>query len=615
MKKNNLFDNILDKLEEGIIYVNKFNKIELINQKSKDILGITLKNNGQSHPEGHIEPGDIVILADNMLGEDDGKLSPKDLLLININNKDIKKEDIIIAIGVYKNSEIKPIYKYWRKSEISLKHEIKTEFLNFNIKTYIDVVNKKMNISVNGELYEMSYIYAIGHMVLIDGKTGAIKFYQDKGYTLRKENICNILHGTKYFAKNPYTEEINVTGKDFNEIIEYGELSKELSNIFNNKKSSIKNQYFEINKRPILCSFDIILINNQIDGVLLKIHDISELEKTLRNRNNMLNNIVQIEENIRKKTTNSKAEQITAIAGNSQQISEVKYLAYKASKIKSTVLITGESGTGKSLLAKEIHKLYNTKSPFIHVNCTAIPQNLFESELFGYEKGSFTGALSVGKIGYFELANGGTIFLDEIGELPNEIQVKLLHVLQEKCFYKIGSNKPIKVNVRIITATNKDLEEEIKKGNFRQDLFYRINVFPIFIPPLRERKRDIYVLINNILNNLAIEHNSTSKQLSGEALNKLLDHDWPGNVRELENVLERAFTICETNIIHSEHMNVGQKRCKLLLKDIIADAEKNAIIETLDACNYNKKITMRKLGISKSTFYEKLNKYKIDVSF
>lgn len=613
MDKANLLYSILDKLEEGIIYVNKDNKIELINQKSKDILGITLKNKEQSHTSGCIEPGDIVILADNMIGGDDGSLRPKDLSLININNKDIKKEDIIIAIGVYKNNQVEPIYKYWRKSEISLKHQINTEFLNFKITACIDVINKKISISVNDEVYEMSYMYTIGYMVLIDGKTGKIKFYQDKGYTLRKENLYNILYGTKYAAKDTSSEELNVIGRDFNDVIEYGEISKELSNIFNNKKSLLQNQYYEINKRPILCNFDIIETGNHIDGVVLKIRDVSKLESTLRNRNDILNSMVQIEENIRKKTTNSKAEEIKAIAGNSTQITEVKYLAYKASKIKSTVLITGESGTGKSLIAKEIHRLSNPKSPLIHVNCTAIPPNLFESELFGYEKGSFTGARSEGKVGYFELADGGTLFLDEIGELPNEIQVKLLHALQEKCFYKIGSSKPINVNVRIIAATNKNLEEEINKGNFRQDLFYRINVFPIFIPALRERKRDIYVLINNILNKLASEHNLTPKQLSGEALNKLLDYNWPGNVRELENVLERAFTICETNIIHSEHINVIRKKEKLL-KDIVAEAEKKAILETLDACNYNKKITMRKLGISKSAFYEKLNKYEINVN-
>lgn len=611
MDRLGLVYNIIDKLEEGIIYVDKHKNIEIVNQKAKEILGITLNNMKHTHQQGTIQTGDIVIIVDNMLGSDDGGLFPKDLAVLNVNDEDIKKDDMIIAIGVFKNNEIQAVYKYWRKSEIALKHEITTKFMNFDIKASIDVLEKKMSICIDNEFYDMNYMYSVGHMAIIDGKKGDIKFFQAKGYTLRKETIKDILKGKSFSAKCEADNEVDVIGKKFNEIIEHSKISMELAGVFDGGKTFIQKDFYEMNKRPVLCNFDIIY-EDGLEGVLLKITDVSELEKTLRDRNEVLNNIVKIEECIRRKTVDDSAQKATGILGNSTKISEVKYLVYKASKIRPTVLIMGESGTGKTLVAKEIHRLGDPNKPFIHVNCTAIPPNLFESELFGYEKGSFTGARNEGKVGYFELADGGTLFLDEIGELPNEIQVKLLHVLQEKCFYKIGSTRPIHVDVRVIAATNKNLEEEIKNGKFRQDLYYRINVFPVMIPPLRDRKKDIYVLINSILDRLAVEYNMQLKQLSGETFNKLLDYEWPGNVRELENVLERAVSICETNIIHSEHINISKNKENRLLRDVVANAERNAILDALELSNYNKKDAMNRLGISKSAFYEKLNRYNIE---
>jgi len=205
-------------------------------------------------------------------------------------------------------------------------------------------------------------------------------------------------------------------------------------------------------------------------------------------------------------------------------------ISFKSSNTKFNVIITGESGTGKSLIARLIHEKNNKHSPFVEVNCNAIAPTLFESELFGYVGGAFTGALSSGRSGFFENANGGTIFLDEIGDLPLEIQVKLLHVLQNKIIYRVGSSKPIPIDVRVIAATNKKLEEEVLNGTFRQDLYYRINVFPIHMPPLREHKSDLYTLINRILNKICTRYDIELKQFSGEALDKLIRYDWPGNV-------------------------------------------------------------------------------------
>lgn len=291
---------------------------------------------------------------------------------------------------------------------------------------------------------------------------------------------------------------------------------------------------------------------------------------------------------------------------------EIKRLAYKASQTNFNVIITGESGTGKSHLAREIHKMGKKDAPFVEVNCNAIAPSLFESELFGYVAGAFTGAAAGGKAGFFEEANGGTIFLDEIGEIPLSIQAKLLHVLQNKRIYRVGSSKPIDVDVRVITATNRNLEEEVHKGNFRQDLYYRINVFPICIPPLRQRKGDLYILINSVLDDICKRYHMKHMLLSEEALQKMLNYSWPGNVRELENVMERAVTICDSPLIYSEHILIeAETKRRMTLKEQLEREECRIITETLANKRYKRRETMEELGLSKSVFYEKLKKYQL----
>ena len=324
-----------------------------------------------------------------------------------------------------------------------------------------------------------------------------------------------------------------------------------------------------------------------------------------------------MEERQKKKSHNEDKNREFEIAGlndfigRNPSMAEVKRLAYKASQTMFNVIITGESGTGKSRLAKNIHNMGNPGAPFVEVNCNAIAPSLFESELFGYAPGAFTGAATGGKAGFFEEANGGTIFLDEIGEIPPDIQVKLLHVLQNKRIYRVGSSKPIDVNVRVITATNRNLEEEVRQGRFRQDLYYRINVFPICIPPLRQRKDDLYVLINSILSDICVRYDMKPMLLSEEALNKMMRYSWPGNVRELENVTERAITICDSPVIYSEHILIhdDEEEGKTLKEQLLKE-EKRIIAEALTRNKGSRQKAMEELGLSKTVFYEKLKKIK-----
>ena len=605
-----LLQSITDEMDEGLICINNEKNILLCNQKAKEIIGLVI-DKINSHPSAQVEVGDIVIIADNSLGNDDGELLPEELGLININDSNIKNGFIIIGVGVYKNPEINAVYKYMRNPLLAKELILETNYLGFTISISIDTVDKIISIKVNDTVQNMSYLEAIGHMVILDGKTGQIKFFQARGYTIRKESIGDILRGQPFLGKGGDLKARNVIGSKIDDIFEYNELIKKINAVITGEEAYAIDSLYEINKRLTLCSIWPVMDQDSIMGVLLKIKDASELGRLLDDRNQIIEKV----ENAYLKfaLTNSTIPEncFTDFVGSSYVMQKTKYLAYKASKMKFNVIITGESGTGKSKLAFEIHNLYKKGSPFVTVNCSSIPSNLFESELFGYVGGAFTGALPGGKSGYFEMANGGTIFLDEIGEIPVEIQVKLLQVLQTKRFYKVGSSKPIDIDVRIIAATNKDLALAVENKSFRQDLYYRINVFPIEIPPLRERKTDIYLLINHIMKNISDQYNSPIKQLSGKALTEMLNYSWPGNVRELENVLERAVALCDSNIIFKEYISIVSENIHGTLKGIMQETEKKILTEAIRQFSGDRNQAIRSLGISKSAFYEKLCKYRI----
>lgn len=300
----------------------------------------------------------------------------------------------------------------------------------------------------------------------------------------------------------------------------------------------------------------------------------------------------------------------------------LKKIGKRAAETNSTVLITGESGTGKELFAHAIHRAsYRRAEPFIAINCAAIPRDLLESELFGYDRGAFTGARREGKPGKFEQALGGTIFLDEIGDMPLEMQAKILRVLESKEFERIGSNKKIAFDARVIAATNENLEEAVTKGKFREDLYYRLNVVSIDIPPLRERKEDIEPLANHILKYLLQEMKLGEKEITKETMKILKKYNWPGNVRELRNVLERAVNLSTGKLILPEHLPerllngsihiAGSVEDIPLLRDVVAEAEIEAIRKALILSNGNKSLAAERLGIHRTALYKKIDKYKI----
>ncbi|RKY13479.1 MAG: sigma-54-dependent Fis family transcriptional regulator [Planctomycetota bacterium] len=306
------------------------------------------------------------------------------------------------------------------------------------------------------------------------------------------------------------------------------------------------------------------------------------------------------------------------MVGTSGAMLEVYRLIEQVANSNATVLIRGESGTGKDLIAHAVH--YNSlraKKPFVKINCTALPESLLESELFGHEKGAFTGATDR-KLGRFEMAHGGTIFLDEIGDFSLNLQVKILRVIQFKEFERVGGYETIKSNVRIIVATHKNLEEEIRNGLFREDLYYRINVFPIYTPPLRDRKNDVMLLADSFLEKYAKENHKEINRISTPAIEMLTSYHWPGNVRELENCMERAVLLCDEGVIRSDHLPPSLQMVKknkmsnaLSLPEKIEYLEREMIVDALKNTQGCQRHAAKELGLTERMLGYKVKKYSI----
>lgn len=348
------------------------------------------------------------------------------------------------------------------------------------------------------------------------------------------------------------------------------------------------------------------VISGLIAQTVIRIQAVSEEKKRLER------------ENTRLKQELSGKYQIENIISGSGRMQEVFEMISRVANSNATVLLRGESGTGKTLVAKAIH--YNSrrrKEPFIVVNCSALPETLLESELFGHEKGAFTGANGMKK-GRFELAEKGTLFLDEIGELSQAVQVKLLNVVQEREFQRLGSSKLIKCDVRLVTATNKDLEKAVEEGTFREDFYYRLNVFPVYLPPLRERRTDILLLAEYFLEKFAAENHKNIGRISTPAIDLLMQYHWPGNVRELQNCMERAVLICDDESIKSYHLpptlqtadSVSNEN-PLSLSTAVANFERELIVDALKKENGNQTRAAKHLDTSLRIINYKIHKYNI----
>ncbi len=607
---------ILDNISQGVIVIDTEGIITTYNKKAKEIFGI-FESTKISHKSDRLKKDDLVFIVDNKVGEDDGELDYKSFEKIGIYDKNLKKGDSILAFGTYKssNNHVNENYKIIEVSDQSGEVYLDGVYRGLKYRLSIDYSKKILGININDTIYSMNYRYAVGHMVII--RNNELVFYQSKGYTARNESLRYILEERVFREKGKNAQAINPIG-DF--IFNVHERNNEMDKFYRcatKEDNIVTNEFMNINGIATLSSIIPLYSEENKIGAILRVEDITELKEVIEERNVLLKNLKKTEKLLEDENI---ARCFKKFQGVSTHINDIKKIAYKSSKTDSTVLILGESGTGKSTLAEEIHNISNRKNnKFLHINCASLPESLLESELFGYEGGSFTNSRKSGKPGLFELANNGTVFLDEIGEMPLKIQGKLLNFLQNKTFYRIGGIEEIKVDTRIICATNKNLEQLIKEKEFREDLYYRINIIPIYIEPLRNRIEDIPILVDKLIKNLSKKLKKEPITMTREAMNKLMCLSWLGNIRELENVLERTISLNDSNVIYSKDILVYNtknetKEINESLKVGLEEAEKKIIINCLRAYKGNIKACLNILEVGKTSFYDKLKKYNININ-
>jgi transcriptional regulator with PAS, ATPase and Fis domain len=431
--------------------------------------------------------------------------------------------------------------------------------------------------------------------------------------------ICFIDENRRVSYMNPSYKKYfpdsskHALGKDLKDIAPDGLRMK----VFNTREG-VENLVYQKEGTDIISTIEPIFIDEKFKGIIAILRPVSQIRNVLSKLEKSQEEVNYYKEELFRYSKLS--ESFSNIIGSNRSLQDSLHIADRASKSISTVLLRGESGTGKELIAKAIHNNSKRKDkPFIRVNCAAIPENLLESELFGYEKGAFTGAVK-SKPGRFSLADGGTIFLDEIGDMQKSMQIKLLRVLQEKEFESVGGLTTQKVDVRVIAATNRHLEEMIENGEFREDLYYRLNVISIQLPPLRNRKEDISLLVEHFISKINRKLEKGIQGISKEAISDLLDYNWPGNIRELENIIERAINMCEGAIITEKDLpsyltkNGPQKEgiIKQINGDMVTMEEYEKEIIAMAMSKYKSFNKAGKvLGLSHSTIAAKCEKYRI----
>lgn len=476
-------------------------------------------------------------------------------------------------------------------------NEVQKKLL-FENKDYLLFFIDKMAELIAGKVSETK---VLRHEAIITSQLKMVMNFINEGI-LAIDNYGNVRHVNHNAEKLLGIDGENTIGLSLDKVISIpGILQQVLSG---QCYSARKLTYKRINKNiQILYNIIPIINERKFEGAVITVNGVEKLSRL----------IYEISDQQRSTT-------FSDILGKSKLIQKVKNDALQVAKSESTVIIRGESGTGKEMFARAIHQnSMRSEGPFIALNCAAIPETLLESELFGYEDGAFTGAKKGGKLGKFDLANKGTIFLDEIGDMSLHLQVKLLRVLQEKVFSRVGGNEELTVNVRIIAATNRNLEKMIVEGSFREDLYYRLNVIPILIPTLKERAEDIPIITNHFLNYYNSLLHKTIQMVSMEAMNVMKNYHWQGNIRELSNVIEYAVNMENGKVLSVESLPArikefeANKETKSILN--LHELEKNAILEALQIAGSGiraKDNAAKILGISRASLYRKLKEYQIE---
>lgn len=518
-----------------------------------------------------------------------GKKS-KRIRFVGIENRVGMAHDILQALASYGvniiTMEVNPPYISVKIEWEDIYWDDFKKYMKKNIKELHDIVEIDMMDYEKREKELQTVVNSMNDGLIAVDSCGNIVYFNKKAkdiFGLKKNDINHNINDI--IPKNFYNPHLDIEDRD----------GVELNGIFRNKKVNIIS--------------DIRVIKNEIGvktGALIILREMSDIRRLMHS------------------ITRPTMISFDDIIGESDALRETISIAKSVAPSDSSVMLRGESGTGKELFARAIHVESNRCSgPFVAVNCAAVPDTLLESEFFGYERGAFTGASSSGKQGFFELATYGTLFLDEIGDLPTHLQAKILRAIQEQKIRRIGGKSEVKIDVRIIAATHRNLEKMVEEGTFREDLYYRLNVIPIFIPPLRERREDIIILAKYFTKNLGANMGKGKLELTQEALKELLNHDWPGNVRELQNVLERA-TILAEDKIDVKHLlirkteQIAKDNDEQILKDflpvdlpnLLEKVERRYLKKAYEKHQSSRKIA-EALNISHTTVINKIKKYNI----
>ena len=551
---------------------------------------------------------------------------------------DAKKFNNKIGIVVYKNDELAQLYKL--KNYINLDCEI------FEYETKNEIINKMNDatslgrltlVGIGGCIKETAIEHNLDY-IIIKSSEGSVRnafanaanicelTRNDKERAKRYQTILDYsVEGIISFDKNNKITSINAAAEKIVGVKYDEAINKNMSLINDNFKvllgdgSEIYNKLMKVNGKQVIVNRIPIIIDNDTLSVVVNMQEISNIQKIERNLRTELYRKGLVARHT-----------FSDIVGDSKIIKDTVNKAKKVGRTDSTILITAETGCGKELFAQSMHNISSRRGgPFVAVNCAALPENLLESELFGYEEGAFTGAKRGGKIGMFELAHKGTIFLDEISEIPLALQGRLLRVLQEREIQRVGGDAVVNVDIRIIVASNKNLFEKVIKGSFREDLFFRINVLDLYIPPIRERKQDIPLLLDNCFK--AMGSKIRVKNLSKEAVNWIMKYDWKGNVREIENFAQRMFVLLEDhtdinvnnlekiinyNLISSLSQKYSAENNGNFIQIEIGDIkemENKIILEAVKKYGGDKTLLADKLGISRTTLWKKLKEMDIDL--
>lgn len=589
-----ILQSVMDSSSHAMFTMDRQGIVTHINRQAKERFGL-FNHSIYSHPAGRLEPGDIVILGTSVMGADDGNLAPEDLAVLGIQDHRLHGGDMLAAVGVYQGAGVKPVYKYLRSGAAGLSLDVTFQGMPINVK----ITDREISVTVQDRVYTITYFICIGQMVVLDRRTKKVKFWEEKGYSARKEGIGSLLRGGSFIAKSP-EQEICVVGYHFREFFE-GELFEEhLRQVLDGRSPGFADMAYEINGFALLASIMPIHDGGQVVGIIVKFRNIEDIRTTIMERNTA---IAAAERKFRESSERSLPGEVGDAllgCGSSAAMRAARRRAYKLSQMDCNIFITGEPGTGRTKMAQSIQRVQPRGGPFVRADCSAIDPALLDAELFSREGG---------QPGLFREADGGTLLLDEVGDMPLSVQAKLLNAIRRGEVLPVGAARPVTVDVRLLAIAGPNLRDEVEAGRFRQDLYYRLSAFSVEMPPLRDCREDIYLMANELMEQICQRYGMPEKSLSGEAFSKLINYDWPGNLRELENVLEGAAAMSDSDIIYPEHIHLASEPVPLTLRQHLRQEERRYIQQVLAQCGGDRQLAMQQLDVSRSVFYERLKEY------